>query len=72
MANVNSLVPCRAHAVLCHGLEMSLSEQHGHGMACLNQMGKIQSKPLAAQHGRGTGICELALSLLVSVDELPF
>jgi hypothetical protein len=34
---------------------------HGHGMACVNQtwphcvnqMGKTQSKPLAARHGRG-------------------
>jgi hypothetical protein len=44
---------------------------HGCGMACVNQTrphcvnqtGKTQSKPLAAQHGRGTawarhGICE--------------
>jgi hypothetical protein len=37
---------------------------HGHGMACVNQtwphfvnqMGKTQPKPLAAQHG----MCELA------------
>jgi hypothetical protein len=33
---------------------------------CVNQMGKTQSKPLVAQHGRGTiwtrhGMCELAL-----------
>jgi hypothetical protein len=47
---------------------------HGRGMACVNQtrshsvnqMGKTQSKPLAAWYGRGTtwerhGICELAL-----------
>jgi hypothetical protein len=35
---------------------------HGRGMACVNkklphcanQMGKTQSKPLAARHGRGT------------------
>jgi len=36
-------------------------ERHGHGMAsvnqtrphCVNQMGKTQSKPLVARHGRG-------------------
>jgi hypothetical protein len=46
---------------------------HGRGMACVNQtrpqcvnqMGKTQSKPLTARHGRGTawarhGMCELA------------
>jgi hypothetical protein len=51
-----------AHAALCCGLEKSLSEQHGRGMACVNQtqlhcvnkMGKTQSKPLAARHGIGT------------------
>jgi hypothetical protein len=40
------------------GLEKSLSEWHGRGMACVNQtrphcvkqMGKTQSKPLAARH----------------------
>jgi hypothetical protein len=26
-------MPCNAHAVLCHGREKSLSEQHGRGMA---------------------------------------
>jgi hypothetical protein len=48
--------------------------RHGRGMACvnqtrphyLNQMGKTQSKPLAARHGMGTawarhGMYELAL-----------
>jgi hypothetical protein len=54
---------CHAHAALCRGLEKSLSERHGHGMACVNhqsrphcvnQMGNKRSKPLAAQHGRGT------------------
>jgi hypothetical protein len=48
---------------------------HGRGMGCvnqtrphcLNQMGKTQSKPLAARYGRGMGrawYCELALSAL--------
>jgi hypothetical protein len=50
--------------------------RHGRGMACVNQtrphcvnqMGKTQSKPLAARHGRGAawerhGMCELALSV---------
>ena len=49
--------------------------RHGHGMAsvnqtrphCVNQMGKTQSKLLAARHGRGTvwvrhDMCELALT----------
>jgi hypothetical protein len=52
---------CHAHAVLCRGLEKLLSERHGRGMAhvsqtqqhCVNQMGKRQSKPLVARHGRG-------------------
>jgi hypothetical protein len=53
------------HAALCRGLERSLSEQHGRGMACVNQtrphcvnqIGKTQSKPLAERHG----MCELVL-----------
>jgi hypothetical protein len=43
-----------------HGQSMAWV-RHGHGMAsvnqtrlhCVNQMGKIHSKPLAARHGRG-------------------
>jgi hypothetical protein len=74
----NSYMPCRAHAVplprhaaLCGGLEKSLSERHGRGMArvrngrsmacvnqtrphCVNQMGRTQSIPLVARHGRVT------------------
>jgi surface antigen len=46
---------CHAHAALCRDLEKSLSERHGHGMACVNQMGKTQSKPLVVLHG----MCEL-------------
>jgi hypothetical protein len=61
-ADANSHMPCHAHAALCHGLQKSLSERLGRGMAyvnqtwphCANQMGKTQSKPLAARHGRGT------------------
>jgi hypothetical protein len=53
---------CHAHAVLRRGLMKSLLERHGRGMACVNhtwphcvnQMGKIHSKPLDAWHGRGT------------------
>jgi hypothetical protein len=58
---------CHALAALCRGLEKSLSERHGRGMAwarhafvnqtqplCVNKFGKTQSKPLAARHGRGT------------------
>jgi hypothetical protein len=63
---------CSAHAALCRGLEKSLSERRGRGMACVNQtrphfvnqLGKTLSKPLAARHGRGTAwprhdMCEL-------------
>jgi hypothetical protein len=32
-ADANSHMPCRAHAVLYRGLEKSLSERHGRGMA---------------------------------------
>jgi hypothetical protein len=62
---------CHAHAAQCLGLEKLLSEQHGHGMACLNQtwphcvnqMGKTQSKSLAARHG----MCKSAFSATVSI-----
>jgi hypothetical protein len=46
MADTNSHMPCHAHAALCRGLEKSLSEWHGRGMArerhgrgvaCVNQ-----------------------------------
>ena len=53
---------CRAHAVLLkkNGVVRAW-HGHGHGMAsvnqtrphCVNQMGKTQSKPLAARHGHG-------------------
>jgi hypothetical protein len=59
-ADTNSHMPCqcRAHAALCLGLEKSLSERNGRGMACVNhtrphcvnQMAKTQSYPLAARH----------------------
>jgi hypothetical protein len=60
-------MPCHAHAALCLGLRSRFQnrmvvELHGRDMARMNQtqlhrvnqMGKTQSKPLAAQHGRGT------------------
>jgi hypothetical protein len=31
--DANSHLPRRSHATLCHGLEKSLSERYGHGMA---------------------------------------
>jgi hypothetical protein len=75
-ADIHSHMPRHVHAALCRGLEQSLSERQGRGMACLNQtrphcvnqMGKTQSKPLAALHGKGTawarhGMCELALTV---------
>jgi hypothetical protein len=50
--------------MLCHSLEENsmVGAWQGHGMAsvnqtwphCVNQVGKTHSKPLAAQHGRGT------------------
>jgi hypothetical protein len=66
-ADANSHIPCRSHAALCHGPERSLSERHGHGMACVNQtrlhcvkqMGKTQSKPIVEWRG----MCELALTV---------
>jgi hypothetical protein len=45
-ADANSHIPCRSHVALCCGLEKSLSERHGRGMAwerhgrgmaCVNQ-----------------------------------
>jgi hypothetical protein len=62
-------MPCHAHAALCHGLEKSLSELHGHGMACVNQtwlhcvnqMGKTHSKPFRGMAWERCGMCELAL-----------
>jgi hypothetical protein len=54
---------CHAHSapMSCCGLGKLLSERHGRGIAyvnqtwphCVNQMGKTQSKPLAARNGRG-------------------
>ena len=57
---------------------------HGHGMAsvnqiwshCVNQMGKTQSKSLAARHGRGTAgaqyaMCESAFIALPDTDQTP-
>jgi len=57
------------HAVLCLGLETSLSERHGHGMESVNQtrphsvnqMGKTHSEPLAARHAT----CELAFKSII-------
>jgi hypothetical protein len=56
---------------------------HGRGMACVNQtrpycvnqVGKTQSKPLAARHGRGTaweqhGMCELAFKVATRIPGL--
>jgi hypothetical protein len=62
---------------MCRGLEKNSMVGAGHGMAsvnqtrprCVNQMGKTHSKPLVAQHGRGTAwawhaMCESALYVL--------
>jgi hypothetical protein len=40
---------CCAHAMLCHGLEKSLSEQHGRGVAGV-QCGRGMTR---VQHGHG-------------------
>jgi hypothetical protein len=65
----------REMAMLCCGLEKNgmVGTWHGHGMAsvnqtrplCVNQMGKTNSEPLVARHGRGTAwerhaMCEAA------------
>jgi hypothetical protein len=60
-ADADSHMPCHAPAVMCRGLEKSLWECHDRGVACVNQtrlycvnqVGKTQSKPLMARHGRG-------------------
>jgi hypothetical protein len=64
----------------CRGLEKNgmVRAWQGRGMAgvnqtwpqCVNQMGKMHSKPLVARHGRGTAwaqhaVCELALTVFV-------
>jgi hypothetical protein len=64
-ADYNSHMPCPccAHTALCRGLEKSLPERHGRGMACVNQtrphcvnqIGKTQYKSFALRHGRGMG-----------------
>jgi hypothetical protein len=75
---------CLSTAVLCRDLEKNgiVRAWHGRGMAnvnktrphCVNQMGKTQSKPLAARHGRGTAwalhaICESAFSVLALLNK---
>ena len=64
-------------AVLYCSLEKNgmVGAWHGHGMEtvnqtwphCVNQMGKTHSKPLAAQHGRGTA-CYVWISLITAAD----
>jgi hypothetical protein len=64
MADDNSHMPCHAHAVTLRSRSQNsmVVAWHRRGMACVNQtrphcvnqMGKTQSKPLAAGHGRGT------------------
>jgi hypothetical protein len=85
----NSPMPCHAPMSMprCVVVLRSRSQngmvvaRHGCSMACVNQtrpyyvnqMGKTQSKPLAARHGRGTawewnGTCELALTDVIDLD----
>jgi hypothetical protein len=76
MANANSHTPCpcRAQAALCRGLEKSLSERHGRGMArARHGMCESHTAVLCKSNGKdpietlnGTawerhGMCELAL-----------
>ena len=72
----------RETAVLCRGLEKNgmVREWHGRGMAsvnqtqphCENQMGKTQSKPLAARHAmcESAFILHLAWSISLATAEL--
>jgi hypothetical protein len=58
-------MPCQANAALCFQCGMACVNQTW--PHCVNRMGKTQSKPLAARHGRGTeweqhGVCELPLT----------
>jgi hypothetical protein len=61
---------CHALTALCRGLEESLSERYGRGMACMIQtrphcvcqMGKNQSEPSASLHG----MCELSFTVFVA------
>jgi hypothetical protein len=76
-ADANSHMPCHAHAALCRGVEKSLSERHGRGMArtwhgmcesntaaLFKSNGKDKSKLLAARHENGmVRMCELAFTI---------
>jgi hypothetical protein len=61
-ADANSHMPCPCHGAPWPWEVAFRTAWSGHGMAyvnqtqphCVNQMGKTQSKPLAARHGRGT------------------
>jgi hypothetical protein len=60
-------MPYHAHATLCHGLEKSLSEQHGCGMACESNTaalrksnGKDAIKTRSSTAWEWHGVCELA------------
>jgi hypothetical protein len=46
---------CHAHVVLCHDLQKSLSEQHGHGMAQA-QHGMFESNMAARCKSNGKDI----------------
>jgi len=80
-AHVNSHMQCLAHAVLCHGLEKLLSEQHGCSMAG-TQHGSCESNmaTLCKSNGKDSiltlkdmawvwhGRCELASTVLMCVN----
>jgi hypothetical protein len=55
MADANSHIPCRSHAMLCHGLKKSFAEQHGRCMKG-EQLGMCESKtaPLCKSNGKDT------------------
>jgi hypothetical protein len=70
---------CHAHAVLCRGLEESLSERHGRGMewvrhgmcesitaALCKSNGKVTILTLCGPAWEQDGMCELALHVSVS------
>jgi hypothetical protein len=52
---VNSHMPCHAHAALCRGLEKSLSERHGRGMAWARHgMCESYTAALCKSYGKNT------------------
>lgn len=71
-----ALLPCCALALRSRFENGMVGARHGHGIACVNQMDKTQSKPLSTRHGRGTVwarhiMCELAFTKLLTLQLAP-